>query len=117
MQKIDTTGTNDGGSTKYTVTMELPRTEQMLGGMNASVRIEVSRMEAVLTVPAEAIYEDGTRTYVYTALDEKTGEPASPVEVTTGASDGAVIEILSGLTEGDTVYYSYAESITYNFKT
>ncbi len=117
VQKIDTTGTNDGGSTKYTVTMELPRTEQMLGGMNASVRIEVSRMEAVLTVPAEAIYEDGTRTYVYTAMDEKTGEPASPVEVTTGASDGAVIEILSGLAEGDTVYYSYADSITYNFKT
>ncbi len=33
----------------------------------------------------------------------------------TGSSDGTNIEILSGLTSGDTVYYSYAESIVYRF--
>ncbi len=115
VQKINTTGTNEGGSTKYTVTMEVPRTEQMLPGMNASVLIEVSRLDSVLTIPAAAVQEDGNRTYVYTALDEKTGEPAKPVDVTTGSSDGESIEILSGLSEGDTVYYSYADSIVYRF--
>ncbi len=35
--------------------------------------------------------------------------------MTTGSSDGESIEILSGLTEGDTVYYSYADSIVYRF--
>ncbi len=112
VQKINTTGTNDGGSTKYTVTMEVPRTAQMLSGMNASVRIQVSSMENVLTVPAAAVFEDGNRCYVYTALD-KNGEPANPVEVVTGCSDGQVIEILEGLSSGDAVYYSYADSIVF----
>ncbi len=114
VQKINTTGTNDGGSTKYTVKMEVPRTEQMLSGMNASVRIEVSSLENVLTVPAAAVFEDGNRCYVYTALD-KNGGPANPVDVVTGSSDGQVIEILEGLNSGDTVYYSYADSITFQF--
>ncbi len=115
VKKINSTGTNDGGSTKYTVTMEVPRTEQMLDGMNASVRIEVSCLDSVLAVPAAAIYEDGNRTYVYTALDEKSGDPANPVDVITGASDGSNVEILSGLDAGATVYYSYAASIVYRF--
>ncbi len=115
VKKINTTGTNDGGSTKYTVTVEVAKTKQMLIGMNASVRVEVSTLPGILTVPAAAIYEDGNRTYVYTALDEKTGQPKRAVDVTTGSSDGESIEILSGLSEGDAVYYSYAESIVYRF--
>ncbi len=115
VKKINPTGTNEGGSTKYTVTMEVPRTEQMLDGMNASVLVEVSRLDAVLTVPAAAVYEDGNRTYVYTALAEESGEPAVPVDVVTGASDGTSIQILSGLSQGDTVYYHYADSIVVRF--
>ncbi len=115
VKKINPTGTNEGGSTKYTVTVEVPRTEQMLPGMNASVLIEVSRLDRVLTIPAAAVQEDGNRTYVYTALEEKTGQPTNPIDVTTGSSDGTNIEILSGLTSGDTVYYSYADSIVYRF--
>ena len=114
VKRIAQTGTSEnGGSTKYTVTMEVPRTEQMLDGMNASVLIEVGRLRDVLTIPAAAVYEDGTRTYVYTAVDAKTGEPANPVDVTTGASDGNSIQILEGLQAGDVVYYSYADSIVY----
>ncbi len=115
IQKINTEGTNDGGSTKYTVTVEVDRTNQMLIGMNASVRVQVGTLPDILTVPAAAVYEDGNRTYVYTALDEKTGEPVNAVDVTTGSSDGERIEILSGLTSGDAVYYSYADSIVYRF--
>ncbi len=115
VKKINPTGTNDGGSTKYTVTVEVVKTKQMLIGMNASVRVEVSTLPGILTVPAAAVYEDGNRTYVYTALDEKTGQPTKAVDVTTGSSDGTNIEILSGLTSGDTVYYSYADSIVYRF--
>ncbi len=117
VKKINPTGTNEGGSTKYTVTMEVPRTEQMLPGMNGSVLIEVSRLDSVLTVPAAAVYEDGTRTYVYTALDSETGEPTAAVDVTTGASDGTYIQILSGLSDGDAVYYRYADSIVYRNNT
>ena len=44
---------------------------------------------------------------MYTALDPETGEPASPVPVTLGVSDGERVQILSGLQEGDSYYYSY----------
>jgi len=112
--RINPVGKNeDGGSMKYTVTVELERSEEMLNDMNASVRIEVSRREGVLTVPAAAVYEDGTRSYVCTALDEE-GKPASPVDVVTGVSDGVVIEILEGIDEGLTVYYEYADSVSYD---
>ena len=39
--------------------------------------------------------------------DKETGEPSQPVEVTLGMSDGRRAEILSGLSMGDTYYYSY----------
>ena len=68
-------------------------------------------MRDVLTLPAAALTEDGSKTIVYTALDKKTGELTSLVEVTTGLSDGEVVEILSGLGSGDTVYYAYYDTL------
>ncbi len=116
VKEIPMTGTAEtGGSTKFMVIMEVPRTEQMLDGMNASVKIEVGRQEGVLTVPAEAVYEDGTRTYTYTGINEETGELMNAVDVETGNSDGVNIEIVSGLSKGDTVYYKYAEKVVYRF--
>jgi hypothetical protein len=47
---------------------------------------------------------------VYTALD-KHGDPSNPVEVKTGLSDGENVEILSGLEEGQTFYYSYYDTV------
>ena len=35
--KIGTTGANEGGNTKFSVQISLPRTEQMLAGMNLSL--------------------------------------------------------------------------------
>ncbi len=114
VQQIHPEGTNSGGNTKFTVTLELPRLENMLEGMNAAVKIEVSRLTQVLAIPAAAVQEDGTWTFVYTGLDPETGEPADPVDIITGASDGEQIQILSGLTNGAVVYYHYAESVTYS---
>ena len=38
-----------------------------------------------------------------------------PVKVETGRADGTNAEILSGLSEGDTVYYKYSGSLEYTF--
>lgn len=109
---LNTTGTNAGGSTKYELTVTIDRAEQMLGGMNASVRIVTASKESVLTVPANAVYEEGSHSYVYTDCNESTNELKSRVEVSTGATDGENVEILDGLSEGDTYYYLYADSLT-----
>ena len=107
---IDPNGKNNGGNSKYTVTITLPRAENMLDGMNAMAVLTVGTTENVLWLPAEALAEQGFKTVVYTGYDAKTGELTNPVEVVTGVSDGDKVEIVSGLEEGQTVWYTAYES-------
>ncbi len=113
--QIGITGTNSGGNTKFTVTVTLPKDENMLEGMNASVKITTDTSDAAVAVSAAALVEDGGKTYVYTTYDEKKDELGGLVAVETGVSDGDLVEITSGLESGDTVYYRYAETVTYTF--
>ena len=109
--KVAMSGSGNGGSSKFAVEITLPRQSDMLSGMSASAVIALYEKMDVLTLPAAALSEDGAKTIVYTALDKKTGEPANPVEVTTGLSDGETVEILSGLQSGDSVYYYYYDTL------
>ena len=109
--RVAKSGSGNGGSSKFAVEVTLPREGEMLAGMSASAVISLYEKMNVLTLPAAALTEDGAKTIVYTALDKKTGEPTSPVEVTTGLSDGQTVEILSGLKSGDTVYYAYYDTL------
>ncbi len=112
---IDPTGENDGGSTKYSVTVTVPRSEDMLTGMTASVCRAVEKREDVVIIPAAALNEDASGVFVYTGYDKRNDELTDPVYVTTGLSDGEHVEILSGIAEGGEYYYRYADTIKYNF--
>ena len=114
--KIGTTGTNSGGSSKFTVELEMAGDADVLDGMSATAILPLYTRQDVLTIPVKALVEEGTRTVVYTARDEKTGELASPVEVEIGMSDGETAEILSGLKLGDTFYYSYYDTLELDTK-
>ena len=107
---IDPNGVNQGGNTKYTVTIAIDRDEAMLAGMNATAIMTVGVTENVLTLPAEALTEKGSRTVVYTGYDPQNRLLLAPVEVETGVSDGAVVEIVTGLEEGTPVWYKYYET-------
>lgn len=107
---INTIGVNSGGSSKFTVTLTMPRGENMLGGMNAAAIIPLEEHENVLTVPVAALVEQGRKTIVYRGYDEEAGL-LDPVEVTTGASDGDKVEILEGLSEGDELWYQYYDKL------
>ena len=108
-------GSNEGGNTKYTVEVTLPRIRSMLEGMNASVKFVTAVSDPVPTVPAAALQEINGKTWLYTAYDSKTGELSGLVEVETGISDGENVQILSGLDEGTTFYYRYADALEYRF--
>ncbi len=108
---IDVTGTNSGGSTKYTAVVTLDRTTDMLAGMNAAVSITLSQAESEVTIPVAALMESETGTYVYTSYNKEEGTLGTPMNVTTGLSDGTSVEILSGLSAGDTVYYTYDDTV------
>ena len=113
---ISSTGTyEDEGNTKYTVSVSVDRTEQMLSGMNAGISIDMSGTDECLTVPVAALVEKNGKTYVYTSYNEKKDELGDLKEVTTGRSNGTDVEILSGLNSGEKVYYKFADSIEYTF--
>lgn len=106
---VSYTGSNNGGSSKYQVELTLEMGEDMLSGMSASAQIPLEQKQVQL-IPAAALVQQGARTVVYTALDDK-GEPTSAVEVTTGLTDGENVEILSGLELGQNVYYSFYDTV------
>ena len=109
---ISSSGENEGGNSKFAVAVTLDKTPEMLSGMSASVSIVLTTMEQVMSLPVEALAENGTRTLVYRRYDEETGEFMDPVTVTTGISDGEYVQILSGVEVGETVYYSYYDTLT-----
>lgn len=110
---IDPEGVNSGGNTKYSVTLTLDRGAQLYPGMNGTVCFPRQEGKGVLTVPLAAVVEEGDRTIIYTAYDEAANQLLAPVEVQTGVSDGTDVQIVSGLSPGDTYYYRYADAISY----
>lgn len=103
---IDKNGTTSNGTTKYPVEITVTKEDSMMSGMNASVTITTSEVSDALLIPAAAVTEEGNTSYVYTQKDSKSGELSGKTEVQTGDTDGTNIVITSGLSEGDTVYYS-----------
>lgn len=110
--RVAQTGSGSGGSSKFDVEITLSRESDMLPGMSATAELTLYEKMNVLTLPVAALRDEGGKTLVYTGKDKKTGEPANPVEVTTGLSDGENVEILSGIDSGTTVYYSYYDTVT-----
>lgn len=97
----------NGGVAKYTVKISIPKDEKMKAGMNASATIIVEQKKDVITIPVSAVSEKGGESFVYTKKDSD-GNLSGEQTVTTGLSDGDMVEITEGLSEGDTVYYQSA---------
>ncbi|UWP60670.1 HlyD family efflux transporter periplasmic adaptor subunit [Ruminococcus gauvreauii] len=103
--EISDSASVSGGVARYAVKIELAKDENMRAGMNASATITIESKEDIITIPLNALQEQGGRTFVYTQKNEETGQLSGETEVETGLSDGENVEITSGLSEGDTVYY------------
>ncbi len=74
----------------------LDHDERLKPGMSASGKIVVERIPDVVSVPLEAVFEISGKTVVY--LDNK-----KPREVKTGRRNDQEIEIVAGLSDGETV--------------
>ena len=113
--EIGNTGTNSGGNSKYTVVLTMERAENMLSGMNATATVVLATVNDVLTIPADALVEQGTETIVYTGYDAETETLLDPVTVKVGRSDGENVEILEGLANGQTYYYAYYDTLEISY--
>ncbi|MEQ8225248.1 MAG: efflux RND transporter periplasmic adaptor subunit, partial [Candidatus Eremiobacterota bacterium] len=83
---------------------ELPqgktRYELLYPGMSVDADIFVDTRKDVLQVPVQAVWKKDAKNYVTLVSDKKT---LKDVEVTTGISDDVMIEILTGVSEGNEI--------------
>lgn len=95
----------------YTAVITLDKVEGMLPGMTASVDIRIEGVDDAILIPVEALHKTSTGAYVYTSYNEETQEYGGRVDVVTGLSNNNYVEIKSGLSVGDTVYYTESQSV------
>ena len=103
--EISKVADTSSGVTQYSAEVTLDKQPGMLAGMTASVDVKIEGVENALIIPLDALHQTSTISYVYTAYDEETKQYGGMVEVTTGMQNDNEVEVLSGLREGDTVYY------------
>ncbi len=106
---ISTEASTSSGVTSYEVQVTIPKASEMLDGMSASVAIRIEGVEDALIIPVEALHQTSDTAYVYTEYNESDNEFSGAVSVTAGLSNDTYVEILSGLSEGDVVYYTPSE--------
>jgi len=99
------------GVTQYSAEVLLDKAPGMLPGMTADVDIKIKGNENALIIPVEALHQTSTGAFVYTMFDQETQQYGGRVDVVPGMQNDQYAEILSGLKEGDTVYYTKQENI------
>ena len=99
------------GVTQYSAEVLLDKAAGMLPGMTADVDIKIQGNENALIIPVDALHQTSTGSFVYTSFDEETQQYGGKVDVQAGMQNDQYAEILSGLQEGDTVYYTKQENI------
>lgn len=109
---ISKSATASSGVTQYSAEITFPKSDSMLSGMTASVDVRIEGVENAVIIPADALHRTSSSYYVYTSYDEATGEYGGMREVTPGVSNSNYVEIISGLSEGETVYYVEQQSFS-----
>ncbi len=97
------------GVTQYSAEVTLNKAPGMLSGMTAGVDVKIKGVENALIIPIDALHQTSATSFVYTGYNQETKQYSGMVEVTTGMQNDTHVEILSGLREGDTVYYTEQE--------
>ena len=95
---ISTTANYSSNGSKFTVTVEFENDGEILIGMTGKTEIILEKAENVVAVPIEAVQTENKISYVTIIKENNTKER---IEVETGISNDAYIEIKSGLKEGE----------------
>lgn len=98
----------ESGVTNYTAVVTMAKDERMLSGMSAKAVVRIQSAAGTVRIPEQALHQSRDEAFVYTSYDPATGELTEPKPVIAGLSDGSMVEIVEGLSQGDTVYYIQA---------
>jgi len=98
----------DEASKTMLTEIEIPNaTAEILPGMYADVRLEIERKTGALLLPARAVVTERAGTFVFRDVDGKAVK--TPVQI--GFADGANVEIVAGLEEGQAVAVSTGRAL------
>jgi len=102
---ISTISKNTAGIITFEITITPDKQSQqyLKYGFSANITITVSKIENVLYVPIQAVYEENGKKYVDVLKENK---EIIKTQVETGSSDYDYTEIKSGLSEGDIIVLS-----------
>lgn len=103
VDKISLSGSSQSGVTTYEVSVLIEDRQNMMAGMNVDAEILIEERKDALIVPVEAMKKIGNK-YIVMTKDEEDNMVATAVEV--GITNENFVEILSGINEGDVVYYN-----------
>lgn len=103
--EISREATTSSGVTTYSAEITVDVLENMLPGMTAEVDVRIEGTENALIVPVDALHQTSAIYYVYTSYDPETRQYGGMREVTVGMRNDNYAEILTGLAEGESVYY------------
>ncbi|MBP3684937.1 MAG: HlyD family efflux transporter periplasmic adaptor subunit [Oscillospiraceae bacterium] len=106
--KISKVADTSTGVTQYSAQVTLEKAYGMLPGMTADVDIKIQGVEDALIIPVDALHQTRDTYYVYTSYDPETKQYGGMRDVTVGMRNDKEVEILSGLTEGEVIYYTEA---------
>jgi multidrug efflux pump subunit AcrA (membrane-fusion protein) len=98
----------DAASRSYTVKIDLPADARLRTGLYGLARFPIAQKEAI-TVPQTAIVTRGQLIGVFVVAPDGTAQFRI---VTTGTESEGMVEILSGLSEGDEIVTSDTASLT-----
>ncbi len=107
LTEINRTSSSSG---TYSAVIEIAKEEGMLSGMTASVSVKIEGVDDAILIPIEALHKTSDGAYVYTSYNEEYQEYGGKRDVVTGLENSTYVEIKSGLSVGDTVYYTESQS-------
>ena len=97
----DQTGWFNSDTKAYATTVVIDQeVENLKPGMTAVVEIHVDHLKNILAVPVQAIVQEGKATWCYVACNDGKLERR---DVKLGATNDRVVQVLSGIREGDSV--------------
>lgn len=102
IEKINSIGTHSNGGTKFAAIAILKNDGNLKLGMSANCTITLEKNEDLPCLPIEAIHIDDSERYVNVIKEDNISEK---VIIETGKSNANYVEIISGLSLGDSVTY------------
>jgi HlyD family secretion protein len=103
VDKISLSGSSQSGVTTYEVSVLIDDRKEMMSGMNVDAEILIEESSDTLVVPVAAMKKMGNK-YIVMTKDAEGNLVPTAVEV--GITNESYVEIVSGLSEGDSIYYS-----------